>query len=128
MGDTGGECALGLGLCVCVYCETLEESVRLDSVCVCVCVCTVRHWRRVCTWIRSVCVCVLCMFLCSTSVVTCALVSPPQRPVGDRAAPSVSFVSQLPCLMPMHLLTRITAKEILCRIYRDARNCCHSVF
>lgn len=73
-------------------------------------------------------VCVLCMFLCLTSVVTCALVSPPQQPVGDRAAPSVSFVSQLPCLMPTHLLTRITAKEILCHTYRNARNHCHSIF
>ena len=75
-----------------------------------------------------VCVCVLCMFSCSTLVVTCALVSPPQRPVGDRAAPPVSFVSKLRCLMPTHLLTRITAKEILCRTYCDTKNCCHSVF
>ena len=26
--------------------------------------------------------------------------------------------------MPTHLLTRITAKEILCRTYCDTKNCC----
>ena len=79
----------------------------------CVYVCARAHAHVcVCARVRvCVCVCVLCMFLCSASVVPCALVSPPQQPVGDRAAPSISFVSQLPCLMPTHLLTRSQQKK-----------------
>ena len=82
--------------------------------------------ERECALGLGLCVCVrvVYVFVLDFSCHLCFVVASPATR-GDRAAPSVSFVSELRCLMPTHLLTRITAKEILCRTYRDTKNCCH---